>query len=66
MELIQSFIAISEAAAKQQAGKKNVVSTVDTHQQSQSQESAAVAAVSLFEVGCQTSHRQLTGDIKSV
>jgi hypothetical protein len=65
MELIQSFIAISEAAAKQQAGKKNVVSTVETHQQSQSQESAAVVAVSVFELDGQTSHSQLTGGTSS-
>jgi len=37
MELILSFIAIPEEAAKQQARPKNINSTVVVHQQSQSQ-----------------------------
>lgn len=42
MDLIQSFIAIPEAAAKQQALQNNANCIMGVHQQSQSQESVAV------------------------
>jgi hypothetical protein len=45
MELIQSFIAIAETAANQQALQKNTNSTVRTHQPPQSPESATVEAL---------------------
>jgi hypothetical protein len=48
MELIQSFIAIPEAAAKQQAQKGNAASTVEAYQPAQSYELTAIVAVSLF------------------
>jgi hypothetical protein len=45
MELIQSFIAIAETAANQQALQTNTNSTVRTHQPPQSPESATVEAL---------------------
>jgi hypothetical protein len=45
MELIESFIAILEAAAEQQAPPKDSNSTVVAHQPTQSQELAAVEAL---------------------
>ena len=48
MELIQSFIAIAEAAAKQQTLQKNANSTVAVYQAAQSQE-LTPAQVLLFK-----------------
>jgi hypothetical protein len=45
MELIQSFIAIAQAAASQQAPQKNSNSTVAADQSTQSPESAAIEAL---------------------
>ncbi len=45
MELIQSFIAIAEAAAEQQAPQKNTKSTVKADQSPQSPESAVIEAL---------------------
>jgi hypothetical protein len=45
MELIQSFIAIAEAAAEQQAPQKNKNSTVVADQSPQSPESAVIEAL---------------------
>jgi hypothetical protein len=45
MELIQSFIAILEAAAEQQVPQKNTNSTVTADQPTQSQESVVVEAL---------------------
>jgi hypothetical protein len=42
MELIQSFIAIPEAAVKQQVQQQNLASSVEAHQPTQSQELATV------------------------
>ena len=44
MELIQSFIAILEAAAERQASQENSNSTVAAHQPTKSQEAATVEA----------------------
>jgi hypothetical protein len=45
MELIQSFIAIAQVAASQQAPQKNSNSTVVADQSTQSPESAAIEAL---------------------
>lgn len=45
MELIQSFIAILEAAAERQASQENGNFTVVAHQPTRSQESAALEAL---------------------
>lgn len=45
MELIQSFIAVAEAAAKQQIPQDNINSAVGADQPTKSQESAVVEAL---------------------
>lgn len=45
MELIQSFIAILEAAAERQASQENSNSTLASHQPTKSQEAAAIEAL---------------------
>lgn len=68
MELIQSFIAILEAAAERQASQENSNSIVADHQPTQSQEAAAVEALLFNKVpsGMQTATQNDVSRVRAV
>jgi hypothetical protein len=65
MELIQSFIAIPEAAAKQQIQQNNIASIAEAHQLTQSQESATVEVL-LFKKPVAAERSGLQNDVARV